>query len=76
MKTFKMAELEVRKDVFAERDRQDSYSFTDCQKIGKEFLDKLKQSIIRSTDVIEEPRVKATKYLEETEVLQLLEVSY
>ena len=72
-----MAELEesVSESCLAEKDQQDTYSFTECQTIGKNFLNELKQSL-RATNLpdIEEPRTKATKYLEETEVLQLLEV--
>lgn len=69
VKTNKMAELE------AETDEQETYSFTECQKIGKDFLDELKQSLVRENMEKEEPRVKATTYLEETAILHLLEVS-
>ena len=72
-----MAELEesASEDFLAETNRQ--YSFTECKQIGREFLDDLKQSLKATTlQDIEEPRAKATKYLEKTEVLQLLEVSY
>lgn len=72
-----MAELEesVSEDFLAETNQQ--YSFTECKQIGREFLDDLKQSLKATTlQEIEEPRAKATKYLEKTEVLQLLEVSY
>lgn len=69
VKTYKMAELE------AETDEQETYSFTECQKIGKDFLDELKQSLVRENMEKEEPRVNATKYLEETAILHLLEVS-
>lgn len=62
-----MAELE------AETDEQETYSFTDCQKIGKDFLDEVKQSLVRENMEKEEPRVKSTKYLEETAILHLLE---
>lgn len=69
LKTYKMAELE------AETDEQETYSFTECQKIGKDFLGELQQSLVRANMEEEEPRVKATKYLEETAILHLLEVS-
>ncbi|XP_073249094.1 uncharacterized protein [Porites lutea] len=62
-----MAELE------AETDEQETYSFTECQKIGKDFLDEVKQSLVRENMEKEESRVKATKYLEETAILHLLE---
>ena len=65
---------------FLATDRDDLYSYTECKKIGKDFLHELKQSIIEESYLnlpeIEEPRVKATKYLEQTEILQLLEVSF
>ena len=67
VKTNKMAELET--------DEQETYSFTECQKIGKDFLDEVKQSLVRENMEKEESRVKATKYLEETAILHLLEVS-
>ncbi|KAM7425552.1 hypothetical protein ABFA07_009942 [Porites harrisoni] len=62
-----MAELE------AETDEKETYSFTECQKIGKDFLDEVKQSLVRENMEKEESRVKATKYLEETAILHLLE---
>ncbi|CAH3017976.1 unnamed protein product [Porites evermanni] len=65
VKTNKMAELET--------DEQETYSFTECQKIGKDFLDEVKQSLVRENMEKEESRVKATKYLEETAILHLLE---
>ena len=70
-----MAELEesVSEDFLAETDQQ--YSFIECKQIGKEFLDDLKQSLKTTLPDIEEPCAKATKYLQKTEVLQLLEVS-
>jgi len=60
-----------------EKDEQDeSYSFKECKEIGKHFLDELKEAIkVGNLPNVGEPRVKATKYLEETEILQLLEVS-
>ena len=67
--TNKMAELE------AETDEQETYCFTECQKIGKDLLDEVKQSLVRENMEKEESRVKATKYLEETAILHLLEVS-
>ena len=59
-----------------EKDQQeDSYSFKQCKEIGKHFLDELKKAVkVECLPNIREPRAKATKYLEETEVLQLLEV--
>lgn len=52
----------------------DSYSFKECKEIGKNFLDELKEAIkVEHMPVVEDPQVKATKYLEETEILQLLE---
>ena len=69
VKTNKMAELE------AETDEQETYCFTECQKIGKDLLDEVKQSLVRENMEKEESRVKATKYLEETAILHLLEVS-
>ena len=57
--------------------QDDSYTFKECKEIGKNFLDELKEAIkVECLPEIGDPRVKATKYLEETEVLQLLEVSY
>jgi len=58
-----------------EKDQQDdTYSFKECKKIGKHFLDELKEAIkVDHLPDVGEPRVKATKYLEETEILQLLE---
>lgn len=55
----------------------DSYSFQDCKQIGKNLLDELRQSI-KSDHLpdVEDPKVKATNYLAETEILQLLEVSF
>ena len=54
----------------------DSYSFKECKEIGKHFLDELKEAIkVGQLSGVGEPRVKATKYLEETEILRLLEVS-
>ena len=57
--------------------QDDSYSFNECKEIGKNFLDELKEAIkVEYLPDIGDPRVKATKYLEETEILQLLEVSF
>ena len=72
-----MAELKESssEDSFTEADEQKLYSFKDCQQIGKGLLDELKQSLKVTISEIEEPRAKAVKYLEKTEVLQLLEVS-
>lgn len=57
--------------------QDDLYSYKECKQIGKSFLNDLKQSIrVEYLPKIEEPSVKATKYLEETQVLQLLEVSF
>ena len=57
-------------------DPQVSYSFSECQEIGKGFLEGLKKSVRASAMLeIEDPRLKATNYLEKTEVLHLLEVS-
>ncbi|CAH3122720.1 unnamed protein product [Porites lobata] len=67
VKTNKMAELK------AETDEQETYCFTECQKIGKDLLDEVKQSLVRENMEKEESRVKATKYLEETAILHLLE---
>ncbi|KAL9952865.1 hypothetical protein ACROYT_G040186 [Oculina patagonica] len=54
--------------------QDDLYSYKECKQIGKSFLNDLKQSIrVEYLPKIEEPSVKATKYLEETQVLQLLE---
>lgn len=56
--------------------QKDLYSYKECREIGKSFLDELKESIKADfMPDIEEPSVKATKYLEETEILQLLEAS-
>ena len=62
------------KDFFT-TDRNDLYSYTECRAIGKNFLKELKQAVIgKNLQEIEEPHAKATKYLEETEILHLLEV--
>ncbi|PFX18784.1 uncharacterized protein LOC111339040 [Stylophora pistillata] len=61
------------KDFFT-TDRNDLYSYTECRAIGKNFLKELKQAVIgKNLQEIEEPHAKATKYLEETEILHLLE---
>lgn len=76
-----MAELDdtpSEADFFKTVEQDELYSYNECKKIGKDFLNELKQSIIVDNlpeSDIEEPQVKATKYLEETESLQLLEVS-
>lgn len=54
----------------------DSYSFQECKQIGKNLLDELRQSISDHLPGVEDPKVKATNYLAETEILQLLEVSF
>lgn len=54
----------------------DSYSFQECKQIGKNLLDELRQSISDHLPDVEDPKVKATNYLAETEILQLLEVSF
>ena len=57
--------------------QNDIYSYNECQQIGKSFLHELKESLrVESLPTIEDPSVKATKYLEETQTLQLLEVSF
>lgn len=62
------------KDFFT-TDRNDLYSYTECRAIGKDFLNELKQTVIgKNLQEIEEPHAKTTKYLEETEILNLLEV--
>lgn len=67
-------ENESVKDFFT-TNRNDLYSYTECRDIGKKFLSDLKQAVIgENLQEIEEPRAKATKYLEETEILQLIEV--
>ncbi|KAJ7384725.1 hypothetical protein OS493_020311 [Desmophyllum pertusum] len=74
-----MAELDdtpSEDDFFKTVEQDEQYSYNECKKIGKDFLNELKQSIIVDNlpeSDIEEPQVKATKYLEETESLQLLE---
>ncbi|RMX36696.1 hypothetical protein pdam_00015835 [Pocillopora damicornis] len=66
-------ENESVKDFFT-TNRNDLYSYTECRDIGKKFLSDLKQAVIgENLQEIEEPRAKATKYLEETEILQLIE---
>lgn len=65
-----------REDIFSGMEPQVTYSFAECQKIGKGFLESLKQSVRASTLAeIEDPCVKATNYLVKSEVLHLLEVS-
>lgn len=65
-----------REDIFSGMEPQVTYSFAECQQIGKEFLEGLKQSVKGSTLLeIEEPCAKATNYLVKTEVLHLLEVN-
>ena len=62
-------------EIIEKGQQDESYSFKECKQIGKNLLDELKESIqVEYLPDVGEPRVKATKYLAETEILQLLEV--